>query len=56
MNSVWPMYLPHVLNEAPSWNNNTNIYKQGNFTVHVVGYPFEDRKKILKELVNFVNF
>lgn len=56
LNSVWPMNIPHMLHDFKSWNDNNNIYREGNFTVHVVGYPLDERSKILKELIKYVNY
>jgi FkbM family methyltransferase len=51
-NSYWYTENPSVLGSYPNWNNEDNIYQNGDFVVNFCGRDKNERVKIMKEFIN----
>lgn len=55
LNSVWYTNKPSFLLEHKvSWNDNGNIYKKGDFILHIVGYDIDERESLAKQFLPYV--
>lgn len=50
LNSMWYMNYPNIITtHFPGWNNNDNIYEDGDFILHFAGFNIRDRYKLMNE-------
>ena len=55
LNSVWYTNKPKFLLEHEiSWNDNKNIYKKGDFILHIVGYNVDERTSLAKQFIPYI--
>jgi len=55
LNSVWYTNKPEFLLEHEvSWNDNGNIYKKGDFILHIVGYSIGERISLAKQFLPYI--
>jgi hypothetical protein len=55
LNSVWHTNRPDFLLEHDvSWNDNKNIYKKGDFILHLVGYTIDERLSLVCQFIPYI--
>jgi glycosyltransferase involved in cell wall biosynthesis len=55
LNSVWYTNKPSfLLQHEISWNDNKNIYKKGDFILHIVGYDIDERTSLAKQFLPYI--